>query len=337
MAVMEKIRKGASFQQLGLVLVILFLAVVNTRFAGSHLDHVEGRVVNNFLNASTLLQIFTDTSFFAIMAVGMTAVIVSAGIDLSVGSIYALCGVSLALLMRANPGLNPVVALVATLGIGVLAGLINGTAVASLGVHPFIITLGTMWIYRGVAFVATKAESILVPESMNHLLKTGMPGRPDLHPVATLAMLAVVFVGGVYLTRTVYGRRIFAVGGNVDAARYSALPIGKILCGVYVVSGLTAGVASFLSTCYYGSASSGDGQGYELYVIASAVVGGASLTGGKGTAIGAFLGALLIVMIRQSIRTLRLDSNYEWIIIGFAIIIAVVFDRLSARRRKISA
>jgi ribose transport system permease protein len=324
-------KKRRSFPQMGLLLVIIALAIVNTTFAGSHFDRLEGRVVNNFLNLSTLLQIFTDTSFFAIMAVGMTAVIVSAGIDLSVGSVYALCGVSMALMMRAHPELNPVIALAVCLAIGLLAGLINGTAVANLGVHPFIITLGTMWIYRGVAFVSSKAESVLVPESLTRLLKTGVGGRADLHPGATGIMLLVVLAGSIYLTRTVYGRRIFAVGGNLDAARYSGLPIKRILGGVYVVSGLTAALAAFLGTCYYGSASSGDAQGYELYVVASAVVGGASLNGGKGTAMGAFLGALLITLIRQSIRTLRLDQNYEWIIIGFAIIVAVVFDRLSAR------
>jgi ribose transport system permease protein len=126
------------------------------------------------------------------------------------------------------------------------------------------------------------------------------------------------------------GRNIFAVGGNPEASLYSGLSLSRIRVGVYVVAGLTAALAAFLGASFYGSASCGDASGYELYVIASAVVGGASLSGGKGSAISAMLGALLIVMIRQSIRTLHFDQNYEWIIIGAATIVAVVVDRWSA-------
>jgi ribose/xylose/arabinose/galactoside ABC-type transport system permease subunit len=154
--------------------------------------------------------------------------------------------------------------------------------------------------------------------------------------VPMLCMLVLAVLGSLYLTRTVMGRHVFAFGGSLEASRFAGLPLTRIQVGVFVVSGLTAGFAAFLGASFYGSASSGDAQGYELYVIASAVVGGASLIGGKGSAIGATLGALLIVLIRQSIRTLHFDQNYEWIIIGCAIIIAVVVDqwstRLAARR-----
>jgi ribose transport system permease protein len=129
---------------------------------------------------------------------------------------------------------------------------------------------------------------------------------------------------------------VFAVGGNVEASRFSGLLLPRITLGVYLVSGLTAGLAAFLGASFYGSASCVDATGYELYVVASAVVGGASLTGGKGSAVSALLGAVLIVLIRQSIRTLHFDQNYEWIIIGGATIVAVVLDqwsgRLTARR-----
>jgi ribose transport system permease protein len=144
-------------------------------------------------------------------------------------------------------------------------------------------------------------------------------------------MLLVMAVGAVYLTRTVMGRHVFAIGGNVEASRFSGLNLRRITLGVYLVSGLTAGLAAFLGASFYGSASCVDATGYELYVIASAVVGGASLTGGKGSAVSALLGAVLIVLIRQSIRTMHFDQNYEWIIIGCAIIIAVVLDQWSGR------
>src|SRR5881409_3088066 len=125
------------------------------------------------------------------------------------------------------------------------------------------------------------------------------------------------------------GRHIFAFGGNMEASRFAGLSLSRIQIGVFAASGLTAGFAAFLGAYFYGSASSGDAQGYELYVIASAVVGGASLVGGRGTALGAMFGAVLIVLIRQSIRTLHFDQNYEWIVIGCAIIIAVVIDQWS--------
>jgi ribose transport system permease protein len=198
-------------------------------------------------------------------------------------------------------------------------------------VHPFVITLGTMWVYRGISFVTTNAQSITVPTSLTDFAKANLGLRSDLYPLPFLVTLLVTVVGSLYLTRTTWGRRIFAVGGNVEAARYAGLKITPILAGVYTIAGLLAGLAGFLGCSYYGSASSGDASGYELFVIAAAVVGGASLTGGKGSAVGAFLGALLITLIRQAIQTLNFNTNYESIIIGVALIIAVVLDRTNAR------
>ena len=330
------LRRLVASPQAGLVMVVLLLGAVLTAFAGTHPDRVTGLPVNNFLNSHTLLQTATDASFFAIMAVGATVVIISGGIDLSVGSIYALAGVTTALVLRARgveqggPG-TVLLAIVLCLGVGLLCGLVNGALVVGLRVHPFIITLGTMWILRGIAFVASKAESILLPSALTALAKATFGLGAALYPVPLLAMLLTAACGAVYLERTVMGRHVFAVGGNAEASRFSGLRLGRIQIGVFALSGLTAGLAAFLGAGYYGSASCADATGYELYVIASAVVGGASLSGGKGSAISAMLGALLIVLIRQSIRTLRLDQNYEWIIIGCAIIVAVVLDQSNAR------
>ena len=212
------------------------------------------------------------------------------------------------------------VGLLESLVIGLLCGAANGSLVVGLGVHPFIITLGTMWVLRGIAFVATRAESILVPASLTSVAKASLGLRTGLYPVPMLCMFAIAVVGTLYLTRTVMGRHIFAFGGNMEASRFAGLALNRIQIGVFAVSGLTAGIAAFLGASFYGSASSGD----------------ASLIGGKGSALGAMLGALLIVLIRQSIRTLHFDQNLEWIVIGCAIIIAVVVDqwstRLTARR-----
>jgi ribose transport system permease protein len=276
------------------------------------------------------------------MGVGATIVIIAGGIDLSVGAIYALTGVTMAMVLRAATPDGGVAAVLLGLAICVsvslLCGLANGVMVTGLGVHPFIITLGTMWMLRGLAFVVSHAESVLVPGSLTAVAKAQLGLGTALYPVPLLVMIAVTVSGGIYLRRTVIGRHIFAVGGNAEAARYSGLRVDRVRLGVYLVSALTAGLAAFLGAAFYGSATSSDANGYELYVIAAAVVGGASLTGGRGSALSATLGALLIVTIRQAIRTLHLDQNYEWIIIGGAMIVAVVLDQsgtklLASRRR----
>ena len=329
------LRRLFGSQEIGLVMVLVLVALMLTALAGSHPDRQTGQTVNNFLNSYTLIQTATDASFFAIMAIGATVVIISGGIDLSVGSVYALSGVTMALFLRA---VGPMGATSATLlgllvcvGVGLACGVLNGALVVGLRVHPFIITLGTMWMLRGIAFVATKAESILVPPALTTVTKASLGLGGGLYPVPMLSMIVMTIIGVIYLSRTTMGRRIFAFGGNLEASRFAGLSLPRIQIGVFALSGLTAGLAAFLGAGFYGSVSSGDAQGYELYVIASAVVGGASLLGGKGSALGAMLGALLIVLIRQSIRTLHFDQNYEWIVIGCAIIIAVVVDQWSAR------
>jgi ribose transport system permease protein len=334
------LRSLLNAQQAGLILVILLLGAILTLAAGTHPDRATGEPVNNFLNSYTLMQTVTDASFFVIMAVGATMVIISGGIDLSVGSVYALSGVMTAMTLRmlgpTGPVADVLLAVALCVGIGLACGLVNGVMVVGLRVHPFIVTLGTMWVFRGIAFVASKAESILMPQSLTDAIKLSGDSSA-LYPAPMLIMLLITGAGAVYLSRTVMGRHIFAVGGNREASRYAGLPIHRILIGVYVVSGLTAGIAAFVGSSYYGSASCADATGYELYVIAAAVVGGASLSGGRGSAVNAMLGATLIVLIRQSIRTLHFDQNYEWIIIGCAIVAAVVLDqtnqRLTARRQ----
>src|SRR6187431_2982855 len=181
--------------QAGLLLVILCLAALLTGLAGSHPDRATGQPVNNFLNSNTLMQTATDASFFAIMAVGATIVIISGGIDLSVGSIYAFAGVTTAMVLRAAGPLDPLamiaLGLTVSLGIGLACGAINGALVVGLGVHPFIITLGTMWIVRGIAFVSSNAESILLPNALTNVAKASLGLGEALYPVPMLVMLLV--------------------------------------------------------------------------------------------------------------------------------------------------
>jgi ribose/xylose/arabinose/galactoside ABC-type transport system permease subunit len=288
--------------------------------------------VNKFLNAETLTQIAKDTSFFAIMAVGMTVVIITAGIDLSVGSIYALAAVAGALYMTqfgsdGSPWMACVGVLV-TIGVAVLCGFLNGIMTVGFNVHPFIISLGTMAIYRGIAFVLTNGQSIgNFPQSFRDFVRQGVIG--DLSLVPLIVMLLVCLAGGIFLARMTIGRRIYAIGGNETASRYSGIRVGRVKLLAYTLSGLTAGIGAVLALGYYGAGSSGDGQGYELTVIAAAVVGGASLVGGKGSALGAVLGAVILQMISTGMVILGIPQNYSQIVTGVVVITAVLLDQLN--------
>jgi len=357
----------ARVPEAGLVVVILVLGLVLATFGGTvKLPKLEAgpdgepqrvfetgpdgeRVpvfeeVNKFLNRQNLAQLAKDTSFTAIMAVGATFVIVAGGIDLSVGAIYALASVIGALVFHqfgpsgpqaghAMPGV--VRGMVTCLGVAALCGAINGGMITVLKVHPFIITLGTMAMFRGLAFVITKGQSVgEFPREFRRMVRPETDGGLSVVPLAV--MLFVTVLGGAYLSALASGRRVYAVGGNELASRYSGIRVDLVKLSVYIVSGLAAGIAALLALGYYGAASSGDGQGKELNVIAAAVVGGASLSGGKGSALGALLGALIIQMIDSGIVILGIDQNYSQIITGAVVIVAVLLDQLNnwlAQRR----
>jgi len=300
---------------------------------------------NKFLNVQNLAQLAKDTSFIAIMAVGATFVIISGGIDLSVGAIYALASVLAAMVFSyfgpdgpggGASGMGGVLLGILTcVGVATLCGLANGGMIVALRVHPFIITLGTMAVFRGIAFVMTKGQSISgFPETLRSMVKWEVGNGLTLVPLVVMVVVAIV--GGIYLKRLAAGRRIYAIGGNELASRFSGIRVERVKLSVYVIAGLTAGIAALLSLGYYGAGTSSDGQGYELNVIAAAVVGGASLSGGKGSALGALLGALVIQMISSGIVILGIDQNYSQIIIGSVVIIAVVLDQFNnwlAKRR----
>jgi ribose transport system permease protein len=356
MSLLPKFKLNFSkFPEGGLILVILVLGLLLTIFGGeverpkivTGPDGQPTRVMqtdangqevpvfvklNKFFNAETLTQIAKDTSFFAIMAVGMTMVIITAGIDLSVGSVYALASVAGALYMNqfgsnGSPGMACVGVLV-TIGVGILCGFANGIMTVGFNVHPFIITLGTMAIYRGIAFVSTNGQSIGdFPQSFRDFVRQGIIG--DLSLVPLIVMVLVCVLGGIFLARMTIGRRIYAIGGNETASRYSGIRVGRIKLLAYTISGLTAGIGAVLALGYYGAGSSGDGQGYELTVIAAAVVGGASLVGGKGSALGAVLGAVILQMISTGMVILGIPQNYSQIVTGAVVITAVLLDQLN--------
>jgi ribose/xylose/arabinose/galactoside ABC-type transport system permease subunit len=354
-------------QELGLLIVILVMGTGLSIYGAA--DAAPGRE-NTFLNLPNLVdQIATNMSYYAIMAVGMTLVIVTGGIDISVGSTMAASALAGAWVLQHFPREAPAPEVLA-LGIGVplavgfACGLLNGSLVVA-GLHPFIVTLGTMSIIRGLAIVAPPMKTLptaghRLPEaftthfaqlklrefdSMRKIagwidrcipverLQQFLHGVGELRMMPMIIMLVVTAIGWFYLSQTIGGREIYAVGGNEEAARFSGVRTNRVKLRVYVLAGITAGIAGMVSLGRFGSASSNTANGYELTVVAAAVVGGASLSGGRGSAIGALLGALLIAMIENGIDTLHWNSEYRKVIIGAAIIIAVAIDQLSSYLR----
>ncbi|HEY1065383.1 MAG TPA: ABC transporter permease [Pirellulales bacterium] len=351
-------RRLAGMQELGLVGVILVLGAFLTIFGGSTsrvvTDRATGKqyreTTNKFLNVDRLVTLAKNTSFVAVMAVGATTIIVSGGIDLSVAGIYVLSGLAGAAFLHwtgpsggyatAPTFLVVPLAVLICLSVGSLCGLVNGLGVVGLGLHPFIITLGAMGMYRGLAFVTTNAQSIsnlnrsFVDGFISYKVNLGDGGF--IYPVPLVILLIVAAAGRFLHGRTTTGRKLYAIGGNELAARYSGLDVDRLKVLAFVLGGLGAGVAAMINIGYHGSASSGDGAGYELEVIAAAVVGGASLSGGRGTALGAVLGALIIRLIVDGIVILGLSQNYSQIIVGAVIVAAAALDaRLTVWRKRV--
>lgn len=296
---------------------------------------------SRFLNLANLVTITTSASFIAVMAVGMTAIIVLAGIDLSIGSIYGIAALVGALALRSlaakHPEMSTIVSVLVALSVcgavGAACGFLNGFSSVALRVHPFIITLGAMAIYRGMMVVWTEGQTVSgLPDSVQTgFFKFDVGG---VTPVPSLFMVLVALGGMFVLSRTVFGRRIYAIGGNETAAKYAGVPVGTVKTAVYTISGLLAGISGAMYIGYYGAAENAAGSGYELQVIAAAVIGGAALSGGRGTALGAVLGAIIVKLIENGMIILDIPQSYNQIVMGLAIIIAVVVDQAKTRLSK---
>lgn len=350
---------GRRMQEAGLLVVIFLLGLLLT--IGADPIVIQGREINNFLRLDNIIpNVATPMAWMAIMSVGVTLVIAAGGIDISVGSMFGLSALGAAATLQLFPEdaaawIVIPVGIAVPLLIGLSCGLVNGALVVGLRMHPFIVTLGTLSIFRGIALISVPTKSLPTSDrtlpaafTQDFIAWKYIVERADspplmLEPAPMLIMLLCVLAGWVFLSHTVSGREIYAVGGNEEAARFSGIPVNHVKLRVYALSGLMAGVAGMVSTGYFGSANTATGEGYELTVIAAAVVGGASLSGGRGTALGALLGALVIKLIENGIFilkridlglvTLTLSKEYSKIIIGIAILVAVAVDRLSERVR----
>lgn len=336
-----KKRRLPQMQELGLVVVIITLYVLLT-IAG-HVYKISTEW-NAFLNLDNQINgIGQQMSIYCIMAVGMTAVIITGGIDISVGAIMGVAALAGARVVQNLPVDSPwyvaiPVAFLVPMAVGGLCGLANGAMTVGFRMHPFIVTLSTMSMLQGIAvlwFPSTVPEAgkqlpgAFVRAMSAEITVGSGTSAIGLRWVPVFVMLVVVAIGAVFLHGLVAGRETYAIGGNPEAARFSGIRVWWVTMRVYILMGLCAGVAAVVHLGKFNSTSTNDGRGYELLVIASAVVGGASLTGGRGTALGALLGTLVITLIDNGITVMHWATENTKVIIGAAIIVAVGIDRFS--------
>jgi ribose transport system permease protein len=283
----------------------------------------------HFLTVSNLLNVLDQTAINAIVAVGMTFVIVSGGIDLSVGSVLALSGVVLGQALAA--GLPVPVALALGLVVGTACGLTNGLLVTWGRLPPFIATLGMMSVARGLALMLVEGRPVSGFDEGFRMLATG---RVMGIPSAIVVTIAVYVVAHVVLSRTIFGRATYAIGGNEEAARLSGVAVRFHKTGAFALAGFMSALAAVILTARLNSAQPTAGIMYELDAIAAAVIGGVSLTGGEGTVVGALIGALIMGVLRNGLNLLNVSSFVQQVVIGAVIIGAVFIDTWMRRRRQ---
>ncbi|KQU86489.1 sugar ABC transporter permease [Mesorhizobium sp. Root695] len=285
-----------------------------------------------FATSKNLYNITRNITFVAIIALGMTFVIITGGIDLSVGSVLCLSSMILAVTMHAGYSIE--VGILASIATALAIGAFNGILIAYLGFPPFVVTLGMLSIARSLAMVASN-NTVVFQFGPDHAKLLALGGGAWVFGIANpvLYMILLALITGFVLRWTKFGRHIFAIGGNEHAATLTGVPVRQIKVAVYMISALSAGIAGIIQTGWLGAVTTNLGTGMELQVIAATVIGGANLAGGVGTAFGAIVGAALIEVIRNSLGLLGINAFWQGVFIGGAILLAVLFDRIRNFRR----
>jgi ribose transport system permease protein len=309
--------------------VIRFLPKVSVRDAGTLIGLIVIFVAfallsPTFLTERNLLNILQQSAINACVAVGMTLVIITGGIDLSVGPTAALSAVISASLLIA--GVSAPVAILVALVLGLACGIVNGLLVAVGGLQPFIVTLGTISLYRALALIYTGGNPVLgIPSAFRSIFNGSLIGIPT--PVVIVGVVAVIAT--VILKRTAFGEYLLAVGGNEEAAHIAGVPIRLTKIAAYALSGLLAALASMILIGRLGAAEPILGNLWELDAIAAAAIGGASLMGGKGSIAGTLLGAVILGMMRNGLTLLNVQAFYQLLATGLIIILAMMIDRVT--------
>ena len=297
-----------------------------------------------FLSSINLFNVMRQVSITGMLAIGMTFVILTAGIDLSIGSLVAFAGLVAAAVAKGGMqdrftvgegglGYGWELSALAAIAVGVAGGYLQGLAITRLKVPPFVVTLGGMSAFRGAALLFAAGGPISGFEPSFTWWGQGKIGPV---PVPVLIFLGAAVLAHIALRYTRYGRQVYAVGGNPEAARLSGLNVGRLIASVYVIMGFFAGLSAFVLAARLNSAEAVAGTGYELTVIASVVIGGTSLFGGAGTVFGTVIGSILIGVLLNGLVLLNVSSYIQQIVIGVIIVLAVAFDTFAkSRRRKV--
>lgn len=309
-AQLNKVTQSHTFRTYGGTLLALLALVLLFSFASEY-----------FFTGRNIQNVLVQMAIIAILAFGMTYVLMLGQIDLSVGSIIAVSGVTLGLGLSA--GYNPFIALMLAILVGVLCGTLNGSVSAFLRIPTFIVTVATMGIFRGIGYAVTGAQPIAVSDPVIEWFGNGSIAGI---PVPILIMLVMLIVMHVVLTRTKFGRQIVLAGGNVDAARFAGIKVERLQLYVFMIMGAAAAVSALIMISRLYSAQPNAAQGYELDAIAAAVLGGTSLTGGRGTVMGTFIGALIIAVVNNGMNLLGIEYYFQNIVKGLIIIAAVYID-----------
>ena len=288
-------------------------------------------MTENFLTVNNLMNIAQQSTINALLALGMLLPILTAGIDLSVGSILAISIMSMGV-VSVSMGMHPLLGILVCLLVGAGFGMLNGVLLTKLRLpHPFISTLGTMNIARGLALIITGAAPIA---GFPYLIQFFGSEYVGPVPVSFIVVLVVYFIFHIFLTRSQTGRYIYAIGGNKEAARLSGINVDRVLIIVYTLSGLMAGLAGLMMVGRVNSAFPLAGSGYELDAIAAVIIGGASFFGGVGTVWGTLVGVLIIAVLRNGLNLLNVSADLQMAVIGVVIIAAVFVDVLRQRKSK---
>ena len=301
-----------------IVVLVLFVAVT-------------AAVQPRFLNITNIQFILVNTTVFALLALGETMVVISRNYDLSVGSVLGLSAYLSANLFGQHHGIPIVAVFLAGLGIGLACGLLNGVMVSAGRVPSLVVTLATLYIFRGVDILIVGGKEVVassLPSAFLNIPKATVFGIPDL----AIAIAVVIGIGAYYLRSFRSGRELYAIGSNPDAARLAGIPVGRRVFMAFTASGAIAGVAGVLWAAQYGTIDSTAGTGYELQVISAVVVGGVAIFGGSGSAVGAALGALLLNTISSALYVLGISPFWDQAIWGFLLILAISIDRFIAVR-----
>lgn len=293
---------------IGLILLIVVINIMNSAF----------------LDLSNLLNLLRQVSINGLIAFGMTFVILTGGIDLSVGSILALSSAFTAILITS--GLDPIVALIVGVLGGFLLGVFNGVLVTFGSMAPFIATLATMTIFRGLTLVVTDGNPI-TNLGDSYMFQLFGKGYFFGIPVPAVTMIIVFIILAIILQKTTFGRHTYAIGGNEVASKISGIKVNRVKILIYGISGLMSALAGAILTSRLNSAQPTAGTSYELDAIAAVVLGGTSLTGGKGRIVGTFIGVLIIGVLNNGLNLLGVSSFYQQVVKGIVILIAVLIDR----------